>query len=247
MPLKGKKPPGSSYWVLRRRRRAGWAPSGREGGARLGQGTMEDVPFVVIVAQGRSGSTLILRLLNQAPGVRICGENYRAMDHLQRFAGCYLSAADNRNTDFYKIAWMAPCDDQAVMDHLRRLVLDMYGPGKLIGFKEIRYGYEPYEQFAASLDWMRELLPNLRIIFSVRNTRSCMKSEWWARNPIKSYLTLNAMRRKFERYHREHPGGCYWMPYEELRRGSPVLRGLFDFLGLEWQEQYEQPLDRVMR
>ncbi len=227
------------------------APLSTEG-MQLSRTTEQDntdrgVTFVVIVGQGRSGSTLILRLLNQVPGVRISGENYRSLDHLQKFAECYALGAGNRTTDFYKLAWLAPCDEQRIMDHLRQLVISIYGPGEVIGFKEIRYGYESYKRFAAALDWMRQLFPQLRLVFNTRETRTCVRSAWWARTPIKSRLVLNSTRRKFERYCQEHPEYCYHMPYEELRHGSPVLRGMFQFLGLEWRREYEQPLDVVMR
>ena len=51
----------------------------------------------------------------------------------------------------------------------------------------------------------------------------------------------------FTKKSREHTDFCYWMPYEELRHGAPLLRGMFEFLNLPWRDEYEAPLDVVMR
>lgn len=206
-----------------------------------------DVRFVIILGQGRSGSTLILRLLNEVPGVRISGENYGSLDHLRRFARCYADAEKNRHSAFYRLAWKAPCGQEDLLRHLRQLFISIHGPGRLIGFKEIRYGNEPYEKFADALDWMRELLPGLSILFNTRATETCITSDWWAKDPIAARRILKTMRDNFERYCREHPDCCYSMPYEELKRNSPVLRGMFRFLHIPWKSEYERPLDVKMR
>jgi len=55
------------------------------------------------------------------------------------------------------------------------------------------------------------------------------------------------MRKNFAQYHFEHPIDTYWMPYEELKRDSAVLVGLFDFLGLPFEESYLDALNMVLR
>ncbi len=111
--------------------------------------TVYQTRYVVILCQGRSGGTLVMRLLNTVPGVKVSGENDRAFDHLKRFAETMKNTARHRHSKFYKLAWAAPCDDASVMQHMRTLVTNMYGPGNLVGFKEIRYGKEErYEDFS---------------------------------------------------------------------------------------------------
>jgi hypothetical protein len=203
---------------------------------------------VAILCQGRSGGTLIMRLLNGIPGVKVSGENERAFDHLRKFSATIRGLARFRNTEFLKLAWRAPCDDAAVVGHLQTLAANMYGPGRLIGFKEIRYGLEErYEDFAAAVDWLGDLFPGIKIVFNTRATDTCVNSEWWANDKESSRRTLERMQSHFERYHREHSESCYWMPYEELKRGSAVLRGLFDFLDLHFEPEYLNPLDVVLR
>ena len=203
--------------------------------------------FVIVLGQGRSGSTLILRLLNGVPGVRISGENLRAFDHLHHFADSYRQADRHRHTDFYKLAWAAPCCHEQILQRLREMFIAMHGPGELIGFKEIRYGRDSYEQFAADLEWLRALLPGVRFILNTRDTESCVHSEWWARDPAASRVLLDHVYDNFRRFYRQNRDCSYWMPYARLRHGDSVLRGMFDFLGLQWHSRYEAPLDVVMR
>jgi hypothetical protein len=91
-------------------------------------------------------------------------------------------------------------------------------------------------------------VPGLRIIFNVRDTETCIRSEWWAVfERKKSRRILELMRSNFRRYYEAHRSDCYWMPYEELRHDSEVLRGMFDFVGLRWAPEHETPLNTVMR
>ena len=74
---------------------------------RLAAGPTTD--FVIIMAQGRSGSTLLLRMLNAVPGVRIAGENQKALDHLRAFVECFRTADHwNHDSDFCRQAWKMP-------------------------------------------------------------------------------------------------------------------------------------------
>ena len=209
--------------------------------------TVHSPRFVIVLGQGRSGSTLILRLLNSVPAVRISGENLRAFDHLRHFADSYRQADRHRHSDFYKLAWAAPCTHEQILGRLRQMVIATHGPGDLIGFKEIRYGRESYEEFAADLDWLRGLLPGVRFVLNTRDTESCLHSEWWAKDPAASRILLDRVYDNFRRYYQQNRDCCYWMPYARLRHGDAVLRRMFDFLGLAWQPGYEDPLAVVLR
>lgn len=204
--------------------------------------------FVVVLSQGRAGSTLILRMLNACPGVRICGENNRAFDHLKRFVDCYRGAQKNHTSDFFKLAWSLPCDETAMLGRVRELAAGMYNPGgahRLVGFKEIRYGQDG--DLDSDLAFLRQLFPGLRVIFNVRRTEDCVKSLWWAKDPEASAKVLETMRASFWEHYNQHRDDCYWMPFEELRRGSTVLQGMFDFLDTPMTAQATAELDVRMR
>jgi len=204
--------------------------------------------FVVVLSQGRAGSTLILRMLNACPGVRICGENNRAFDHLKHFVECYRGARKNHTSDFYKLAWMLPCEETVVLSRLRELAVGLYNPDgahSMFGFKEIRYGQNG--DLESDLAFLRQLFPGLRVIFNVRRTEDCVKSLWWAADPEGSAKTLETMRASFREHYDRHREDCYWMPFEELRRGSAVLQGMFDFLDTPMTPLAAAELDVRMR
>jgi hypothetical protein len=187
--------------------------------------------FVLVLSQGRSGSTLILRMLNASPGVHICGENNKAFDHLKGFVESYRAAERNHSSYFFKLAWMLPCDQTILLARVRELVRAVYNPDgdrRVFGFKEIRYGRDG--ALDAELAFLRELFPDLKVVFNVRRTEDCVKSLFFSDNPIESAKLLEKTRASFWDYYSRHPEDCYWMPYEELRRGSAVLQGMFDFL-----------------
>lgn len=45
---------------------------------------------VLVVGVGRSGSTLLQRVLNTMPSTNVCGENRNAWLHVARFASAWL-------------------------------------------------------------------------------------------------------------------------------------------------------------
>ncbi len=200
--------------------------------------------FAVILSQGRTGSTLLLRILNQIEGAHFSGENDRAFDHLLRF----LASCGFRRTEdaFSQLAWKPITDGVTILGELQALVQRLYAPARLAGFKEIRYGKESYEDLESDVAGLKWLMPDLKIVFNVRDTETCVQSGWWVDNPTESIVMLETMRANFARYHQLH-GDTYWLPYEELKQDSPVLQGLFAFLSVDFKEHYLEPLKVVLK
>jgi hypothetical protein len=208
-----------------------------------------DRSFLVILGQGRSGSTLIMRLLNAVPGICIAGENHFALDYLRTFSDCFEHMGREDFGQFWSLAWTPPTVLKLLDEKLRELVWNLYNPEdtySICGFKEIRYGRK-YDNLKANLAFLRRLFPTVKIIFNVRNIDDCVKSGWWAEDPEGSRAMLETIRDNFERYYAENSNFCYWMPYEELKRGSPIFRDMFHFLGIQFRPEYETPLDLVLR
>jgi hypothetical protein len=207
--------------------------------------------FVVIVSQGRSGSTLLLRMLNAVPGVRISGENERALDHLREFIRCYEIATTRHDTEFYRLAWRLPCPLDVIRQKTASFVFDLYNPdgtATLVGFKEIRYGcFGSYADMCGEIGFIRQLIPASKIILNTRRTDDAIKSSWWTENPDQSRRILDRSRSHFERYHFENPGHTFLMPYEDIHRGSNRLAAMFDFLGLDLTPAAEIELDKKLR
>jgi len=206
--------------------------------------------FVVILSQGRSGSTLLLRMLNGVPGVRIAGENEKALDHLKEFIKCYEIATTRHDTEFYRLAWSLPCPLEMIRRKTTSFLADLYNPdgtARLVGFKEIRYGLGSYADMCNDILFLRELMPGLKIILNTRRTEDAIKSAWWANNPRQSRRRLERSRASFERYHSDHPDDTFLIPYEELREGSRRIEAMFDFLGLEFTPAAKGELSRNLR
>jgi hypothetical protein len=207
--------------------------------------------FVVILSQGRSGSTLLMRMLNGVPGVRIAGENEKALDHLRAFIKCYEVATTRHDTEFYRLAWSLPCPVEAIKRKTASFLADLYNPdgtARLVGFKEIRYGrFGSYDELCNDVAFLRQLMPGVKIIFNTRRTEDAIKSDWWAANPEQSKRTLDRSRAHFERYHHEHPDCTFLMPYEELRDGCRRVVAMFGFLGLEFTPGAKRELARNLK
>jgi hypothetical protein len=206
--------------------------------------------FIVILSQGRSGSTLLLRMLNAVPGVQIAGENGKALDHLRSLLACFDTATTYHYTEFCRHAWRLPCPLESIKEKTRSFVSDLYDPTgtcRIAGFKEIRYGLGSYDELCHDIAFLRQLMPGLKIIFNTRRTEDAMKSSWWAENPEASRGILDRSRASFERYHSRHGDFTFLIPYEELHHGSEGLRAMFDFLGLEFTRAARSELTRQLR
>ncbi len=219
-------------------------------GTPAGGGLPETGLPVFIFGQGRSGSTLILRILNTVPGVRICGENEKALDHIRRLYLCYEQSRRRMINPFYALAWAPPCELSELADHCRRFISAIYNPGgqfRVWGFKEIRYGGKEYQELSDDLAFLLFLFPSARFVFNTRMTADTVRSEWWSQKPDESTKLLERSRNNFEQYVAANPKRSFLLPYESLKPGSPTLRELFAFIGVQHLPEYEKPLEIVLR
>lgn len=218
-----------------------------------------------IVAQKRTGSTLLQRILNQIPGFSISGEN----------GGAFLSLADFYNKlskiRSYRFAirtfvegetnakpsWLNPWIDntEGILDHLRRMMEEMYASNgtRVWGFKEIRYGRfgESYDEFLAQVSFLRVLFPSCKLLLLSREMESLIRSNLKrppeGRNLSEDELT-RMVRLQFshlERFSREYREGSFLLFYEDIRDQTPRFRkDLFEFLQVPFDQSYLKPMAR---
>lgn len=135
-----------------------------------------------VVAQGRSGSTLLLKLLNNIEGYNICGENYGAISNLAGFyqsilktttmvpkkEGKFCSYEELINLpkqkilsspkeikDYSGFEWYNIYNIESIENKLQELIIDLFNPEKKFkvwGFKEIRFGIENTENYTTFSD-----------------------------------------------------------------------------------------------
>lgn len=204
---------------------------------------------VIILSQARSGSTLVQRVLNTIDNSYIAGENknfwyhifqaYKSWEYipiwetkLAKSKGQEPFSYDTK-TDAYKPCWWNGShedwkDNLVMMTYQVRNNFDLiYGFEKsLFGFKEIRFPLDQKE-FNKYLDWWRLLFPNIYFIFTVRNINEVVNSGWHTEKDKSELL----QREKLLRSRKD----AYLVEY-----GKQDWKGLFDYLGLEYNENEVQ-------
>jgi tetratricopeptide (TPR) repeat protein len=137
---------------------------------------LEDCDCLFIIAQGRSGSTLLMRLINTIKGYHICGENQGALINLYKFYENLIytnhmraKKKSNENKSFYSyielqerfmkrttrreysdFEWFNIFILDDVEEKLRELIIEMFNPQmiyKVWGCKEIRYGKDNEDNY----------------------------------------------------------------------------------------------------
>jgi hypothetical protein len=200
-----------------------------------------DLDYVFVVTYGRSGSTLLAGILSSAPGVMIRGENGGVLQDLFRYHQTMthhrdrLARADPLpahhpwwGIDEYR-------DESAYRD-FRALLLDtVLHPApdtRVVGFKEITW---LPEQLPELLDFTGHVFPGARFILNTRNLADVAQSKWWARNPD-AMTELTAMEQRYVDALDALGDAAYRVHYDDYVADPTVLRGLFTWLGLEFDE-----------
>lgn len=219
---------------------------------------------VFIVAQGRSGSTLLLKLLNSINGYNICGENHGALSQLNAFYDSILRTeklvpkAEEKNLAYSDLVHLPSRKDNYsgfewynvyqlnfIEDKLRELIVGMFNPTqqyRVWGFKEIRFGLGTiynhfninYEKFASELNFIKQLFPHAKFIFLTRKTENLIKSAWWANNPEQSKKTLEKQKYLFQEYKSNNSSFCYHVCYHDLVNNTQNLQGMYKFINEEF-------------
>ena len=142
-----------------------------------------------VVTYGRSGSTVLVNLLNAIDGYCIRGENGGVLAKLalaaRRLAEVQVEQAPHNqapDTPWYGIAEVDP--DQwarTLAEGFERDVLRPPPGTRVTGFKEIRYIPEFLDesQYDATIAFMADAFPDSRFIFNTRHHAEIARSGWW--------------------------------------------------------------------
>lgn len=199
-------------------------------------------PFLFIVAYGRSGSTLLMGLLNSLPGYCIRGENnsglfsiFEAVGKLRATKAKYGKKAGLSTHPWYGAGEMAverfarDCADAFV-----RSVLQPPPGARCVGFKEIRYTDAEMEAtvFVEYLDFLNWVFPGSAFLFNVRNVEETVKSGWWKdRDSLTVSRMLSNAQRRFLSYAQRSPDRSFVVDYDRLVQEQGYFRTVCDFLG----------------
>lgn len=196
-----------------------------------------DLDHLFVVTYGRSGSTLLMGVLNTVPGYLIRGENRDALHHLFRFHSTMVAGSRPKLSQptgpFFGIAGFPA---KRSIRQIRRLVTDTVlrpeEDTRVTGFKEIRWYQADLEDYVA---WLREVFPGARFLVNTRNHEDVLKSKWWAEGEDKSEHLADVERRILALA--ESLGdAAYRVHYDDYVADPGVLRGMFEWLGEPFDE-----------
>ncbi|MGB0100802.1 MAG: sulfotransferase [Nocardioides sp.] len=201
-----------------------------------------ELEYVFVVTYGRSGSTLLMGLLNSLPGYLIRGENWSALHHLFQFdqtMRTHSARAPKRRLrrpthPFYGIGGYPQAK---AVRQIRRLATDTVlrpeEDTRVTGFKEIRWDQPDVADYVA---WMREVFPGARFVVNTRNLDDVRQSKWWAENEEKA-AQLDDIERGILSLAESLGDAAYRVHYDDYVADPTVLRGLFTWLGEEFDEE----------
>lgn len=193
--------------------------------------------YVFIVTYGRTGSTVLQKLLNTMPGVYVAGENHgivrglfeawRNATVLQDRYGHGHQAVD----DPWYGALAADPDALAVQLRQAFLTTILKPPrgSRIIGFKEIRY---LVPDLAEQLAFMAMAFAPAAFVFNRRSVDAVAKSGWW-KEADKDKLAADVAR--FDAitsaFAAANPDRCIMLDYDRWTVDPDALRPVHDLLG----------------
>lgn len=217
---------------------------------------MRDDPIVVL-AQPRSGSTLVQRLLNLCPGVTIMGEHggpfhkiayaylkfekfHKQESYKMRLSDDELREMIKRKNDF-TVATCGGVRIETVRELTRQFIRAIGNP---LNNEFERWGFKEVVTPDVG-DTVIELFPASQVICLVRDPVDCINSivrtSWWGRDL--NWITNDAWKQKFDSFRElacNYPGSVMLARYEQY---SSRLPEIFEWLNLEWTPEHQTMLD----
>jgi hypothetical protein len=203
---------------------------------------VSQVRHVFVMTYGRSGSTLLMGILNSIPGWLIRGENRHALRHLYEFHESGLRERARVNPErssqpTHPWFGIEGFDEHASLEGIRslaeRTLLRPEPDTRVTGFKEIRWYDEDLPDYLA---FLQEVFPGCRFVLNTRHLPDVAASNFWTHkeNPLQTLerieaLMLDAAAGLGDAVYRVH--------YDDYVARPEVLQGLFAWLGEPWDPE----------
>jgi hypothetical protein len=200
-----------------------------------------DLRYVFVVTYGRSGSTLLQGILSSTPGVMIRGENGGLLKTLLTFhetATGHRDRVDRNKPLPIRHPWWGIdyYSDETAYRAFRTLMLEtVLRPGPdttIIGFKEIDWLPARLPELLA---FTQAVFPGARFILNTRDLEQVARSGWWADRPD-AIAELHTIEQQLVDALEPLGDATFRVHYDDYVADPTALRGLFDWLGLEWDE-----------
>ena len=208
---------------------------------------------IFILGMERSGTTLLMRMLNTVDGVRIYGESggvahliakaHRALVHdLAKDYQANLTDAQAEKILGDPAVWQAHTGafQTKRISALTRSYVEAlgnpFGYDRRWGFKEVRIT-DP-----DTAEMLVELYPNCRIIHTVRDPEDLileLRRLDWLTTIEEKMMWWVWKARSFQKTAKEMPANCYLLKYEDIARNIGTV---FNWLGLPYTEKQQEVL-----
>ncbi|MEP4037166.1 sulfotransferase [Pseudophaeobacter sp.] len=207
---------------------------------------LDSYRYIFIVTYARSGSTLLMSLLNHCDGTCIRGENRATLYHLYRatealrdtFRRGQSGRQEERDRPWFGAHEVRPA-------RFRRQLLASFvsaglnpPPGtRITGCKEIRHHHPFHDDadFAAYIAFLLENFPGAKIVFNSRDLGAVRQSAWLKNRPPKQVETMvKTCERRFKAAQAAHPAQCFWVDYDAFTAQPQRYGALFEFLDLPY-------------
>jgi hypothetical protein len=197
---------------------------------------------VFVMTYGRSGSTLLMGLLNSIPGYLIRGENRHAMRHLYDFhrSGLVERARVNparSSQSTHPWFGIEGFDEAASLRGIRELatatLLRPEPDTRVTGYKEIRWYDEDLPDY---LTFLQQVFPGCRFVVNTRHLPDVAGSNFWTHkdDPLGRLERIESIMLPAAKGLGD---AAYRVHYDDYVADPTVLRGLFEWLGEPWDEQ----------
>ena len=195
-----------------------------------------------VLAYGRSGSTLLMGILNSIPGYCIRGENTNALHALFEFYSRVLESqkTNRKNAERPTHPWYGQhlVDMESLKESLRDLfiaqVLHPISRDRVVGFKEIRTSEKEVPDLEGYVSFIRDVFAPCKLIINHRNLDNVSGSAWWRDMP----LARDKLAVIDERLN-QIPAGedVYHFSYDQLIADPAYIKALLNFLGEAYDDE----------
>jgi hypothetical protein len=201
--------------------------------------------YAFIITYGRSGSTLLQKIIASAPGTHFVGENNDALAGLFASYRAALEARSGEGAfrrgktgDPWRGAHLIDPDEynRALVDAFVKHIIRPPSSARLVGFKEIRY-FDHKADLEAYLDYIRMSFSPCTLIFNKRRATDVARSGWWKDNATDVVSEVEHFDGRVAAYAAAHPGDCVSVDYDAYIRDPSALAPLFRRLGITLEDR----------
>jgi hypothetical protein len=195
-----------------------------------------------IVTYGRSGSTLLMGLLNSLPGYLIRGENGNLLSLLFEYHRKALSLRSQWGKQGELDAshpWFGidAYPDDVAIDRFRSLVVDTVlrpePDTRMTGYKEIRWYGANLDEY---LTFLEKLFPGARFLLNTRDHDQVLQSSWWAKAKD-ARGNLEGIERDLKKVLAKRADRAFHVHYNDYVAEPERLRELCEWLGEEYDAE----------